>query len=168
MLALSAGTSCLSRAGIPDAMMAQTEDAIHLQHPLVPLQTLRADRLVVDKAFRSVQPRLKGKGFSDPEIANLVLTVWSEKRKDPRTELSEAIIINESKKYGLLVVESTPDKAAVTVDRSPMPDTECRVFVPGGTYHITISKQGYEPAEGNQVVSPDGKATFKRELRKIP
>jgi PEGA domain len=159
--------AAISQAGVPAAMMARTEDSIRERYPSVSSETLTTDRLVVDGAFRKVELRLSQKGFSDKEIAEIVLTSWVSKRKDSSLKLTEAIILEEALKHGKLVVDSEPAGATVTIDRQKARDTQCEKIVLGGTHHITINKEGYFPEEGDQNVSPATKVVFKRKLRPI-
>lgn len=160
-----AALSCV--AGVPDTMMVRTEDIIRREYPSVSPATLSADRLVIDVAFHSTQTRLKQKGFSDNEIADIVLTAWLSKRTDPTVLLSETIIMGEVRKHGLLIVESTPSGASVTIDRANARNTQCEKWVLSGTHHIVIRKDGYEPAEGDESVPAEGRVTFKKELRPV-
>jgi PEGA domain-containing protein len=160
-------SAALSQAGVPAATMARTEDGIRREYPNVSAETLTTDRLVVEGTFARVQSRLRQKGFSDTEIAEIVMSAWSGKRKDANVKLTEAVLLEEVLKHGILVVDSEPAGASVTIDREKAKDTQCEKYVLGGTHHVRITKEGYFPEEGDQSVTPETRVIFKRKLRPV-
>ena len=160
-------SATFSGAGMPAAMMQRTEDKILREIPTTSREVLVAERPIVEKAFRGVQPRLKEKGFSDKEIVDIFAAAWFTKKKSSSVKLSEAMILEEVRKHGLLVVDSTPGEAEVTIDRKKEQNTECRKYVLSGTYHITIRKEGYVPEEADQFVPSETKVVFKKVLRPL-
>jgi hypothetical protein len=143
--------------------------ALKRKHPDVSDAALNKDKFAVLSAESAVKRKLSGSGFSDAQMDEALIASWRTLRSHRKgTETLETFdIIKESAKQGLLIVDSVPEGAAVTINGEQYDSTKTSQWLVAGLYHIILQKDGYAAVEDNQEVAAGKTVTFSRNLLQV-
>jgi hypothetical protein len=120
-----------------------------------------AESNVICTTARSNAVHFEKAGLSPNDAELATLSAWLQLKNSDHsvTSVSAADLEGVVRNMGLLIVNSEPPEADVTIDAKPCSTvTECRYWVSPGTHVIVISKKGYQTEKTNETVS-DGRAT---------
>jgi hypothetical protein len=120
-----------------------------------------ADSNLICTTARSNAAHFEKAGLSPNDADLATFSAWLQLKNsdDSVTSVSAADLEGVVRNMGLLIVNSEPPEADVTIDAKPCSTaTECRYWVSAGPHMIVISKKGYQTEKTNQTVS-DGRAT---------
>jgi hypothetical protein len=136
--------------------------------PNVSPETLQYDLPVVENAEQKLRAFYPA-SFSDSQVRHINTLAWMDYRDDhPNGKLDlDTFAKFAYESYGGLEVTSTPSGASIVVDSKPWGDlTDVKSSCRTGKRHITLSKQGYEDAEGDTVVTEGQWTIFHKDLNK--
>jgi PEGA domain-containing protein len=120
-----------------------------------------AESNLICSTARSNAAHLESAGLSKNDAELATFSAWLQLKKSGHavTSVSTADLENVIETFGLLIVDSEPSEADVTIDANPCSTvTECRYWVPPGSHEIVISKKGYQSEKIQQTVT-NGRAT---------
>ena len=148
-----------------------TANQITKSNSAVKAETIRQDISVIRVAEPLLHERLAQEGRGDVDVRMITSAAWREFRRDhPNERLEKDKFIKfAAEEFGILEVTSTPNEADIRVDAKPWADkTDAENGVRVGTRHVTISKSGYEDAEGDSEVKKGGHTLFDADLKPKP
>jgi len=167
--------STASSRGMND-VFAITTRSIQRYNPAVTSEILAEDQKVITGAMPITKERLAKEGFSELDARDAVLFAWIFLRIGPNAipatvAIKVQILDDQLNNMGKVVITSDPDVAQVDITAAGQnytDHTEARLWLTATTYHITISKPGYQTVEDYCEVKKGKKTVFNRTLRPQP
>jgi PEGA domain len=120
-----------------------------------------AESNLICSTAQSNAAHFESAGLSRDDAELATFSAWLQLKKGDHsvTSISVADLESVVRNMGLLIVNSEPPEAEVTIDAKPCSTvTECRYWVTGGSHEIVISKRGYQ-SERTQETVTNGRAT---------
>jgi len=140
---------------------------ISKSNPAVSRKTLEKDTFQVREAEPSVKKLFKKGALSDEDVQLISISAWKDYRQEqPKGEFSIDRYVNLVDEFGLLVITSTPNGAAIKVDGRPWEDpTNARNGARAGVRTVRLSKPGFEDAVGDVDVKKGESTLFHADLK---